>query len=254
VVELHGGRFPDTEEGLRALPGIGAYTAAAVAAIAFDRPATVVDGNVERVIARLFLIEDRLPAAKQPIRAAAATLTPAGRPGDFAQGMMDLGATVCTPRRPRCMLCPFADACLARRAGIAEALPRPAVKPERPMRRGLAFWAERPDGAVLLRRRPDQGLLGGMMEVPSTEWREGAVPGLAEAAAAAPLPAPWRLLDGVVRHGFTHFALELGVAVARVPADAAAPPGSRWVLPDHLGDAALPTCMRKVVKHALSRG
>ena len=176
VAAQHGGRFPDSEAGLRALPGVGAYTAAAIAAIAFERKAVVVDGNVERVMARLFRVETPLPAAKKAIRDAAAELTPDERPGDYAQAVMDLGATVCLPRRPRCGACPWSGGCLARAAGIAESLPVKAPKRERPVRRGIAYWTEDGAGRVLLRRRPENGLLGGMMEVPSGPWVEEGPP------------------------------------------------------------------------------
>src|SRR5690606_30792312 len=252
IVADHGGRFPDTEEALLRLPGIGAYTAAAVAAIAFGRPATVVDGNVERVVARLDAIGTPLPQAKPEIRAAAARLTPQHRPGDYAQAMMDLGATVCTPRAPRCMVCPLEDVCTARRQGIAAELPRRAARAVRPVRLGAAFWLRRPDGAVLLRRRAEKGLLGGMMEVPSTAWRLEPWDE-AEAAAQAPLPLDaWRPLAGAVRHVFTHFELQLTVLAARVTADAAPPAAGLWVPVAHLGDHALPSLMKKVVRHALA--
>jgi A/G-specific adenine glycosylase len=249
VFEQHGGRFPETEAGLRALPGIGDYTAAAIAAIAFDAPATVLDGNVERVIARLFAVTEPLPDAKPALRRLARTLTPTERPGDYAQAIMDLGATLCTPRKPHCILCPWREACKARAQGLAEALPARRAKADRPTRRGVAFWAVRPDGAVLLRRRPESGLLGGMMEVPSTIWRE-APWSETEAKAAAPFAAQWRLLPGTVRHGFTHFHLELAIMVGTVRAGFSR--GGQWVAPDALGDQALPTLMKKVVNHARS--
>ena len=173
VAGPHGGRFPTEEAALLALPGIGAYTAAAIRAIAFDQPASAVDGNVERVIARLFAIETPLPDAKTEIKARAARLVPAERAGDYAQAMMDLGATVCTPRNPRCVICPLMANCKARKLGLAEDLPRRAPKALKPTRRGLAFVLARKDGAILLRKRPPKGLLGGMDEVPSSPWREG---------------------------------------------------------------------------------
>src|SRR5690606_10674707 len=154
VAEAHGGRFPATEAALLELPGVGPYTAAAVAAIAFDAKATPVDGNWERVVARLFAVEEELPGAKPALRRLAAGLTPDARPGDFAQGVMDLGATICTPRKPACALCPWNDACRARALGIQDSLPRKAAKGEKPARFGAAFFAVRTDGAVLLRRRP----------------------------------------------------------------------------------------------------
>jgi A/G-specific adenine glycosylase len=242
------GRFPDSEEGLLTLPGVGPYTAAAIAAIAFERPAVVVDGNVERVMARIGAVETPLPDAKGLLRTLAARATPAERPGDYAQAVMDLGATVCTPRAPACGSCPWAGACRARALGIAERLPRRAAKAVKPVRRGVAFVARRGDGAVLLRRRPEHGLLGGMMEVPSTPWRE-APWDLAEARAAAPVDANWQVLDGVVRHTFTHFRLELGV-LAAAPEDANIEDGI-WQPVERLGDVALPTVMKKVMRHAL---
>lgn len=247
VVERHGGTFPDTEDGLRALPGIGAYTAAAVAAIAFDRRAVVVDGNVERVMARLFAVEEPLPAAKPRLTALADALTPAARCGDYAQGVMDLGATLCSPRKPACGLCPWMRACLGRRQGIAGELPRKTPKAEKPTRFGVAFWTVRWDGAVLLRKRPPSGLLGGMMEVPSTAWRESPWP-LEEAVRQAPFRLDWHPLGGVVRHTFTHFHLELTVAAG--VARGGSLPAGRWVAPEDLGEEALPTVMRKVARHA----
>ncbi len=252
----HGGRFPASAAALRTLPGIGPYTAAAIAAIAFDQPATPVDGNVERVVARLFAVATPLPKAKGELRKIAAGLTPADRPGDFAQAMMDLGATVCLAKRPRCPACPLAPHCAARAAGIAAELPRRTVKAPRPTRHGVAFWLVDEAGSVLLRRRPEQGLLGGMMELPSTPWREAPWP-----AGAAPATAPakilgadgWTALPGVVRHTFTHFHLELAVWAGRAPgiAPPAAGADGRWVPLDGLGDEALPSVMRKVVRHTL---
>ncbi len=253
VVAGHGGRFPDSEEALRRLPGIGAYTAAAIAAIAFARPAVVVDGNVERVVARLFAVERPLPGTKPELRRLAATLTPKRRPGDFAQAMMDLGASVCTPRRPRCLLCPWVAHCRAHALGRAEEFPVRAARAGKPLRRGVAFWVVREDGAVLLRRRPEEGLLGGMVEVPSTAWREAPWT-RAEAERAAPLNARWRRLDGIVRHGFTHFDLELEVMTAAVPSPAAAGlAGAIWSPPERMTEHALPALMRKVVRHALTK-
>ena len=249
LVAERGGRFPDTEEGLRALPGIGAYTAAAIAAIAFDRPATAVDGNVERVVARLFAVADPLPRARPALGRLAAGLTPARRPGDHAQAMMDLGATICTPRAPGCGACPLTADCAARRAGIAGTLPRRAARAARPTRYGTAFWAMRGDGAVLLRRRPENGLLGGMMEVPSTDWVEVQRPGL-RTLDRAPARADWQALPGPVRHSFTHFRLELAVLSGFV-ADPAGAEGV-WVPVARLGEHALPSVMKKVVRHALA--
>lgn len=253
VTERFGGRFPDTEPALLDLPGVGTYTAAAIAAIAFDRPATVVDGNVERVVARLFGVGDPLPGVKPTLRRLAATLTPPLRPGDHAQAMMDLGATVCTPRKPRCTHCPLAGGCAARAAGNAEALPRRAVRAERPTRRGVAFWLLNPDGDVLLRRRPPAGLLGGMTEIPSTPWRADAAPDEREIAGAAPLPVAWHRLPGGVRHTFSHFHLELGVTAGRA-GDGWQAAAGLWVPVDRLGEQALPSVMVKVVRHVLAHG
>ena len=243
--------FPDNEAALASLPGIGPYTAAAIAAIAFGQHATAVDGNIERVMARLFAVETPVPAAKGRLRALAAEMTPAVRTGDYTQALMDLGATVCTPKSPRCMLCPWQLRCAAFAEGIAEDLPRRAPKRKRPLRRGVAYWGVRPDGAVLLRRRPETGLLGGMMEVPSSDWRQGAdLDALTRNHAGAPLAAPWCALPGLVRHGFTHFELELRVlraVVKKVPEVE-----GRWVMPDAFDQVALPSLMRKVVRHALA--
>jgi A/G-specific adenine glycosylase len=247
VAERYGGRFPDDVAGLRALPGIGDYTAAAIAAIAFDRREAAVDGNVERVVARLFAVKEAMPAAKPRLRVLARELVPEARSGDFAQAMMDLGATICTPRRPRCVLCPWRESCAARAGGFAEDLPARAEKPERPRRLGVVFWLTRADGAVLLRRRPESGLLGGMIEVPSTPWRE-AKWDEAEALASAPAPAPWTKLPGIVQHGFTHFRLDLTILAASTDA----PPEGIWAKPDQFKDYAMPTLTTKVAKHALS--
>jgi A/G-specific adenine glycosylase len=247
VVERHGGQFPDDVAGLRALPGIGDYTAAAVAAIAFDRRQAAVDGNVERVVARLFAVREAMPAAKPRLRALARELVPEKRAGDFAQAMMDLGATICTPRRPRCVLCPWREDCAARAGGFAEDLPTRGEKPERPLRRGVVFWLRRSDGAVLLRRRPESGLLGGMIEVPSTPWRE--VPwSEAEALASAPAKTKWATLPGTVQHGFTHFRLDLTILAGTTDS----PPDGIWARPDEFKDYAFPTLTKKVAKHALS--
>jgi A/G-specific adenine glycosylase len=252
VVERHGGRFPDDVEALGALPGVGPYTAAAIAAIAFDRPASAVDGNVERVIARLHALETPLPDVKPAIRALAERLVPDRRAGDYAQAMMDLGATVCTPRAPRCVLCPVVDLCAGRRLGVAEDLPRRRARPVRPVRHGIAFLLVRRDGAILLRRRPPEGLLGGMIEVPSSPWREGE-PDRAGSLAAAPVAAKWRTLPGIVRHVFTHFELRLEVAAAHAPtarmADGIA--DAQWCAVERLGEMALPTVMKKVLAHGL---
>jgi A/G-specific adenine glycosylase len=251
VVAQHGGEFPRTESALGELPGIGPYTAAAIAAIAFDRPATPVDGNVERVVARLFAVEDELPDAKPDIRRLAATLTPPQRPGDFAQAMMDLGATLCSPKKPACALCPWNDVCVARTRGDAETFPRKAAKREGKLRRGAAFVVVRADGHVLVRTRPAKGLLGGMTEVPTSAWTHDFDDREALAEAPRVARAAWRRVPGRVTHVFTHFPLELSVHVARVGAAAKTPAGMRWVALNDLAGEALPNLMRKVVAHAL---
>jgi A/G-specific adenine glycosylase len=254
VVAQHGGRFPDSEEDLRRLPGVGTYTAAAIAAIAFGHRTVPVDGNGERVVARLFAVNEPLPGARGTIRRLAEGMVPAARSGDFAQALMDLGATVCTPRRPACPLCPWRDACIARRQGCPEAFPRRGPSRQGRLRRGAVFFVLRRDGRVLVRSRPPDGLLGGMTEFPTTAW----TPAFDEAEAlgqAPPLPeaVQWRRLPGVISHAFTHFPLELVVYVAEVAATAPAPPGMRWVALDGLEGEALPTVMRKVARLA-SRG
>ena len=245
-----GGRFPETEAELIKLPGIGAYTAAAIAAIAFGRRATPVDGNIERVTARLYAVSDPLPGSRRRITQLAGGLTPApeprGRPGDFAQAMMDLGATLCTARNPDCRACPLKAGCLALRAGEPQGFPVKPPKKARPVRHGMVFWAVRDDGGVLLRQRPEEGLLGGMMEIPSTEWRENTWTE-DEAAQTAPVSAQWQPLAGVVRHTFTHFQLELMVLTARV--DGRESKNGVWCQPRRFSDHALPTVMKKVAMH-----
>ena len=249
VAARHGGEFPGTEEELLTLPGIGTYTAAAIAAIAFDRRASPVDGNIERVIARLFAVEEQLPGAKPRIRALAEQLTPARRAGDFAQAMMDLGATICTPKKPACVLCPWRAPCAARARGDQESFPRKAEKKTGVLRRGAAFVVLRADDHILLRTRPEKGLLGGMTEVPTTEWSKDFG---GSSARDAPFPnATWRRITGHVDHVFTHFPLQLIVHAANVSKSTRAPDGTRWVSVDALAAQALPNVMRKVIAHAL---
>ncbi len=255
IVSDHGGQFPADEAELRKLPGIGAYTAAAIAAIAFKIPATPVDGNIERVVSRLFAVRHPLPGAKTEIKRLAATLTPQRRPGDFAQAMMDLGAAICTPKRPSCLMCPLQPDCAAHALGIQEQLPVKPVKGQRPSRYGVAFVVLREDGHVLLRRRPEAGLLGGMLEVPSTNWQDDVIP-VEKATCSAPVKAVWWPLQGSVIHIFTHFRLELMVLRAIVPTDAsltfwADPERCQWVERRKLDQAALPSVMRKIIAHAL---
>ena len=245
VVEQHEGRFPDTEDALLALPGIGRYTAAAIAAIAYGLPATPVDGNVERVISRLRNIREPLPRSRPLIRRHAAALTPRRRSGDYAQAVMDLGATVCTPRSPACADCPWHGSCAARAAGNPAELPRRIPRPARPTRYGTAFWCLDGEGGVLLRRRPASGLLGGMVEVPTSDWTT--VPG---PAADPPLPGHWQELAGTVRHTFTHFHLELRVRTARLAGRPLAPGRCFWHPVAMLDAAGLPSVMRKVAQLA----
>jgi A/G-specific adenine glycosylase len=253
VAGRHDGIFPADMQALRALPGVGDYTAAAIAAIAFDRPAVPVDGNVERVVARLFAVEGGLPAAKAEIKLLARSLLPAGRAGDFAQALMDLGATICSPKRPACSLCPWNQACLAYVRGDQETFPRKAPKREGQLRRGAAFVVIRADGRVLLRKRPDKGLLAGMTEVPGSTWSHDF--DIDDALRHAPRLGrlKWRELPGRVRHVFTHFPLELAVFTARARQAARAPKGARWVKREDLAGEALPNVMRKVLAHALQR-
>ncbi len=258
VVDVHGGAFPADMAALRQLPGVGDYTAAAIAAIAFQIPATPVDGNVERVVARLFAVMTPLPEAKAEIRSLAATLTPDQHPGDYVQAMMDLGATICTPRRPACGLCPLRPDCRAYAEGLADVLPYRAEKGVRPVRRGTAFVAVREDGAVLLRERPLKGLLGGMLEVPATPWADGDAAGR-NAGAYRPIAADWNEVSGVVEHTFTHFHLELAVqradaGFAPILDAAAAPERCRWVPRRDLAAAALPSVMKKILSHAFAAG
>jgi A/G-specific adenine glycosylase len=265
VLRDHGGVFPDSEEGLRTLPGIGPYTAAAIAAIAFDRRTMPVDGNIERVVSRLFAVEEALPQAKPLIQQLASTLlgpSRAGdekaragdeksRAGDSAQALMDLGASICTPKKPACVLCPLNDDCAARARGDQESFPRKAPKKSGALRSGAAFVVTRGD-ELLVRTRPEKGLLGGMTEVPTSDW----LAGQDDAAALAQAPslkavARWHRKTGVVTHVFTHFPLELAVYTATVPARTRAPEGMRWVPVATLADEAFPNVMRKVVAHGL---
>ena len=247
VAEEFSGRFPDTEEGLRNLPGIGDYTSAAIAAIAFNRPSAVVDGNVERVVTRLHAIETPLPAAKPEIKALVKAMVPTDRPGDFAQAMMDLGATICTPRTPACSLCPLNDGCSAYKSKTQERYPLKLAKAEKPVRIGAAFVVERPDGAILLRKRALKGLLAGMAEVPTTDWtaRQDGADGID----GAPFEANWSP-RGVIVHVFTHFELRLSVYHAKLDM----PPPESWWWADQnlLGEEALPTVMWKAVAAAIA--
>jgi A/G-specific adenine glycosylase len=258
----HGGVFPDTEEGLRALPGIGPYTAAAISAIAFGRRTMPVDGNIERVVSRLFAVEQPLPLAKPLIQQLAATLLVAGdgdsragdgksRAGDSAQALMDLGSSICTPKKPACALCPLNQDCAARLRGDQETYPRKAAKKSGELRRGAAFVVTR-GAELLVRTRAEKGLLGGMTEVPGSDWLAGQGDKLAlQQAPALKGVARWHRKAGVVTHVFTHFPLELAVYTAKVRARARAPAGMRWVPIATLRDEALPNVMRKVIARGL---
>lgn len=240
------GQFPDTEEGLAALPGVGAYTAAAVAAIAFGRRAVVIDGNIERVFARWFAIDAPLPAGKRDIRKIAETAWPKLRSGDFAQGLMDLGASVCAPRAADCSRCPIAEGCAARREGAPETYPRRMPKSARPTRRGAAFALFDPEGRVLLVRRPDRGLLGGMIGLPGSDWTEAAA---ADPTLCAPQKTGWRRA-GAITHVFTHFRLELDVYSAEASVTTSTKPASFWENPETV---RLPTVMRKALNAAIAK-
>ena len=252
VMRDHGGAFPDSELGLRSLPGIGPYTAAAIAAIAFGRWTMPVDGNIERVVSRLFVLEESPPRAKSLIRQLANTLLSEPRPGDSVQALMDLGASICTPKKPACALCPLMADCLARAQGTQETFPRKTLKKTGALRRGAAFVVRRGE-ELLVRTRPTRGLLGGMTEVPGSDWRTDQD----EKAALEQAPvlkglARWHRTAGVVTHVFTHFPLELAVYRADVPLRTGAPAGMRWVEIATLDDEALPNLMRKVIAHGLS--
>ncbi|HEY7296410.1 MAG TPA: A/G-specific adenine glycosylase [Xanthobacteraceae bacterium] len=255
VMERHGGHFPQSEQALAALPGIGRYTAAAIAAIAFDVGTVPVDGNVERVVARLFAVEEELPGAKARIWRLAQALAPARRAGDFAQALMDLGATICTPRRPACALCPWRPGCAAHERGDPDRFPiKPRRRPGR-LRHGAAFVLVRTDGFVLVRSRPPGGLLGGMTEVPTSPWTHDfdKRAALSEAPRVPGTRLKWCRIAASVTHVFTHFPLKLAVFYAKAPPGTIAPEGARWVALAEIAGEALPSLMRKVLAHALGR-
>jgi A/G-specific adenine glycosylase len=249
-IAQRGGVFPRREAELRALPGVGAYTAAAVAAIAFGEPATPVDGNIARIMTRLGAIEQPIAKARVAIAKAAAALTPHDRPGDFAQALMDIGATICTPRNPDCPACPMQSACAALATGAPQAYPRKAPRKERPHRRGAAFFAQAADGSILLRTRAPRGLLGGTLELPGAPWSSDYAPD--EAASGAPFPASWRLIPGEVEQAFTHFSLALNIYFVRLAGRPPAHGDCFWVAPEKIEGAALSSLMRKAVAHGLS--
>jgi A/G-specific adenine glycosylase len=247
-VVRRGGRFPRDEAGLRALPGVGAYTAAAVAAIAFEAKATPVDGNIARIVARLYALEAPIAQARREIGAAAAALTPAERAGDFAQALMDIGATICRPKNPDCPACPLTPACRAARAGEPEAYPRRGAAKARPTRLGTAFFARRADGAILARRRPPKGLLGSTLELPGGPWDAAERADLSPTH--APFAASWRRLPGVVEQVFTHFALRLTLYAADVGPIPPQADGAIWIRPSEMKDAGFSSVMLKAVAHA----
>jgi A/G-specific adenine glycosylase len=246
VVADFGGKFPHEIDQLIKLPGIGPYTAGAISAIAFDKPFAAVDGNVERVISRLDAIETPLPQSKPQIKIRAQSLMLPNRAGDFVQALMDLGATICTPKNPNCLICPWIENCEGRKLGIAATLPRKLAKKAIPTRKGHAYFAQNKDGEVLLRRRIEKGLLGGMTEVPGSPWAES------EPDFAPAVQAKWKMRPGIVEHTFTHFHLEVTVWVAE-NVEAVVPDETyRWVPLSEVDGEALPTVMRKIVSHALS--
>lgn len=237
VVAEHGGRFPQTEAELLTLPGVGPYTAAAVASIAFQQPAPVMDGNIERVMSRLFAVEETLPGSKPILKAHAARLTPMQRPGDHAQAVMDLGATICTPKSPACGICPLMDACVARKTGIAADLPKKTPKKPKPTRLGFVYLVRRADGAILLETRPDKGLLGGMLAFPTSDWSDAPTH-------APPFPTDWHDPSLEVRHTFTHFHLRLAIRTADA-APGTSPQRGEFVPHALFKPSSLPTLMRK---------
>src|SRR5215203_384623 len=251
VLRDHGGVFPDTEEGLRSLPGIGPYTAAAIGAIAFDIRTMPVDGNIERVVSRLYAVEEPLPQAKPRIQELASTLLGPSRAGDSAQALMDLGSSICTPKKPACALCPLNEDCAARSRGDQEIFPRKAPKKAGTLRRGAAFIVTRGD-ELLVRTRAEKGLLGGMTEVPGSDWlaAQDDKAALRQAPALKGI-ARWHRKAGIVTHVFTHFPLELVIYTAKLAARSRAPDGMRWVPIATLADEALPNVMRKAIAHGL---
>ncbi|MEJ0062827.1 MAG: A/G-specific adenine glycosylase [Alphaproteobacteria bacterium] len=251
VVSEYGGKFPADEAALRRLPGIGAYTSAAIAAIAFGKRANVIDGNVDRIMARLYRLSQPIQKMKAEIRNKAAELLPSARHGDYAQALMDLGATVCKPRNPNCQACPWRKSCGAYAAGEVDRFPVQGKRKVKPVRRAIMFWLMDRQGRVWVRRRPPDGLLGGMMEIPSSPWLEQPMPELASVRSVAPGRANWRLLPGEIRHTFTHFDLYIKVAVAR---GAMAGADGMWADRTKMARLAMPSIMKKVIVWAEARG
>lgn len=252
ILKEYKGKFPDNEAELQKLPGIGRYTAAAISAIVFGKRATVMDVNVERVMARIYSVSDPLPNSKSILFKHASDMTPSKRAGDYVQAVMDLGATVCTVREPKCSLCPWVRRCSGKH--IAENLPAKLPKPKRLTRRGIAFWISDIDGAVLLRKRPEKGLLGGMMEIPSTSWVEGDLPDKKTAVMEAPLHVEtWEQISGIVKHTFSHFNLELHILVATVAEQRPLLDNCIWCQPKDFEKQPLPTVMRKIAQLCLAK-
>lgn len=246
ILAKYNGKFPDNERELISLPGIGPYTAAAIVAIAFGYPSAPVDGNIVRVVSRLMNLQTPLPSLQSEVLVSFAPLVPKDSPGDFVQAIMDLGATICMPRKLKCNICPWCQFCAARKWGVAENLPVRAPKKKKPTRRGVVFWLENPGGKILLRRRPENGLLGGMIEFPSTDWRDK-VWDMDEAIKKAPFNVKWQPLLGTVHHTFTHFHLELTILSGY---DDLKQEGlDIWSRPECFANYALPTLMKKIVKH-----
>ncbi len=245
VLADYDGRFPADEPRLRTLPGIGAYTAAAIAAIAFGQRAVVVDANVERVVARLFAIKTPLPAARPAIRHACDQITPATRSGDFAQAMMDLGATICTPRTPACSACPLTSYCQGYQIGIAERLPVKPAKTIKPARIGTTYWIEN-DNKVWLIKRPGKGMLGGMRALPDDSWAARK-----DGDSVPPVDADWRTLNESVNHVFTHFTLTLKIALTSSPVQPELLGAGEWWPVKSLDSAGLPTLFSKAARQAI---
>ena len=244
----YNGIFPEDEKDLLDLPGVGPYTAAAIAAIAFGVKTSPVDGNIERVVARLFCVTEAIPKSKIKLAELAVTITPDDRAGDHAQALMDIGATICIPKKPMCDLCPLSGDCMAEVRGIAEKLPYRTAKKKKPTRVGVIFWLCNGEGEILIRRRPEKGLLGGMIEFPSSDWQENK-PTLKKVFNEAPAKVTWKMLPGVVKHTFTHFHLELEVAAGQCPRQELVK--GVWCKPSNFDRHALPTLMKKVAVHAL---
>lgn len=261
VVSRYGGEFPESEEGLKSLPGIGPYTAAAITSIAFDRPAIVVDGNIERVMARYFAVEAPLPGSKVILREKAAGLCEgrSDRPGDFAQALMDIGATICIPKTPRCGLCPLQNTCQGRAQGIAAGLPRRAPRRAKPQKFGYVYWITDPQGRVLIEQRPPEALLGGMPGLPTSEWVAADAPkkpqsfitiGGMDITGRRMIPTQKEKQTMIIHHSFTHFDLSLETLFFDASPDQKLNKVAvyNWITPSELRDIGFPRLFDKVVK------